>query len=422
MEAGRISLLRAKHAVAIAIGITLLLASAKAVVGLAAGSSVLAADAVNSAGDLLAIGSTFFGLLLCLKKPTRKFPYGFYRAESLAALLTSGIIVYVGAVLLVEGFRRLEGVPSLAHPVMALTTAAISAAVSLMLSIWMKRIGRETGSQSLLAIGDDARVDMVIASAVVVTLAAVTYGVRYIEGVVTILISIAVLWTGLKNARQVVLSLMDAAVDPELERDIIAMLEEMPGVRALEKLRARRSGPFYFVDGHVNVAGSMDVSRSHKLTHSAERAIRERHPQVEAVVLHVEPYKVGSKHILVPVEEPVGPSTSVSAHFGRAPCFLFAEVEGDKVKSTAVEVNPFQQKEVRAGMAVISRFVKEKHLDAVLVRNIGQIAYHALHDNYVEIFRTDAEAAPEALKLYAAGELSFLSEPTHSSEEKLGSE
>lgn len=410
---------RARRTAAIAAGITTLLIAVKSLVGAIAGSAALLADAVHSGSDLLAIITSWFGLHIASREPTKRFPYGFYRAETFAALVASGIILYLGGTLLWQGIKKLTIVPSLSHPAMAISTAIVAAGVALALSSWEKRVSRETGSQSLKATADETRLDAGTSMLVFAALLAAHSGLPVFEGVVTILISGLVLWAGLKNARSSVLSLMDASVDPDLEREIADVLSEMPEVNCVERLRARRSGPFYFVEGHVHVAGCMDVTRSHALTHEAQRAIRERRPEVEGVILHVEPRKEKVRRVVLPVKNAEGVSAALETHFGRAKWFLIATIEGDRMVSHTIEKNPFQTKEVRAGLAAINWLVKEKEINAAVVREIGEISYHTLRDNYVEVFRAPGGVARDALHGYDAGDLSYLSAPTHSSEIKV---
>jgi len=409
---------RARRTAAAAGGFILLLITAKAVVGTISGSAALLADALHSTTDLLAVLTSWFGLRIASRKPTERFPYGFYRAETFAALAASGIILYLGGTLLWRGIGNLSAVPRLTHSGAAIATALLSAGAAFALSTWEKRISRETGSQSLSVTADDTRLDALTSLGVFAALVAAHFKLPVFEGAATILISALVLWVGIKNARLSVLSLMDASVDPALERDIAEVLSEVPDVQYVEKVRARRSGPFYFVEGHIHVIGSMDVTRSHALTHEAQRAIRERKPQVEDVILHVEPQKEKIQRVILPITERGGLSAVVERHFRRAPWFLIANFERSLLLNHSIERNPFQTQAIRAGIAAISRFVKEKKITAAIVREIDEIAYHALRDNYVDVFLAPNGSVQDALQAYVAGHLQRLPEPTDSSEHK----
>jgi cation diffusion facilitator family transporter len=66
-----------------------LLTLVEAVVGFLSGATILIADALHNAVDSITNFASFFGLKISQRKPTEKFPYGYYKAENLAALFVS---------------------------------------------------------------------------------------------------------------------------------------------------------------------------------------------------------------------------------------------------------------------------------------------------------------------------------------------
>lgn len=408
-------LARARNAAAIASAVTVVLMFMKGIAGMMAGSSALMADAVHSFGDLLGLGTSWFGLALASRKPTSRFPYGFYRAETLAALVCSLIIIGLGTLLLIEGALKIWDGSSLSHPTLAIGAAAVSMLTSTVLSIWERRVSKATRSQSLRAVADESRMDAISSIIVLVALIATWYEIPYIEGSVTLLIASAVIAVGAKNVWSSVLALMDASLDPELEREASEILSKLAGIKKVEKLRARRSGPFYFLDCHVHVSSSMDVFHSHALVHEAEEIVRIQRPEVESVILHVEPYQNTVRRVLVPIEETESLDGAISRHFGRARCFIIATIIGKTVTDIAVAKNTFAQQKVRAGLAVINEFVRRHQLDAVLVTEIGEIAFHSLRSSFVDVLHTTQATAREAIEAYVRERLSHLSHPTHSS-------
>jgi len=74
----------------------------KGITGWYTGSVALMADAVNSFSDIFASLAVYFGLKLSQKKATKQFPYGYYKAETLASLLVSVLIVVAGIEIFIE--------------------------------------------------------------------------------------------------------------------------------------------------------------------------------------------------------------------------------------------------------------------------------------------------------------------------------
>lgn len=394
-----------------------LMSAAKIVVGKKMGSSALLADGIHSATDLIALGTSWIGLRIAERPPTQKFPYGFYRAETLAALFVSLLIMVMAAGIAVEGIQRFQGIGHLEDIFLGIVTAFISLAVVSFFFFWGKRVARETGSQSLAVSAEEMRVDMFSTILVVVTLFAARFQVPRIEGITTLIIAALILWVGGKNFWMALMSLMDATVDSELEQEVRRILEKMTGVKWVEKLRARKAGPFFFLDGHVHVAPSMDVSRTHFLSHEAQEKIRRQRPEVESVLLHIEPYVGTTRRVIIPVEGPNGLREPVCRQFSRAPFFLAVTLEKGEEKDSWVMENPFYKNKVHTGLAVFHELIEEKQIDVILVREIGEITYHMLRDHGLETFLISEDvSAGEALALYRKQELTVLHEPTRSSQ------
>lgn len=413
------NLTRARRVAFIAALVTMAMAAGKYGVGVLVGSRALQADALHSGIDMIALGTSWFGLYIAGRKATERFPYGFYRAETLAALLGSGLIIFLGVRFAIESVQRLGAPPVAQFTGAGLAVAGISVFVALGLYLWEKRTSLATGSQSLGATAEEVRLDMGTSIAVFVALICSRYSIPYVEGIVTLLISGLVLYAGFGNLWSAVLSLMDASVDPELEREVAQIIADVPGVRGVEKIHSRRSGPFYFVEGHVDVRPQMDVERSHALAHRAAETVREKRPRIEGVVLHIEPYRGQVQRALVPVESGEGLDAPLCPHFGRAPFFVLARLRDGAIEDVEVEENEFQDRQLRAGLAVIREFVESRDLDVVLVREVGEIAFHGLRDSAVGIYRAPEGTAREALEAYARSEVRLLPEPTHSSDRKI---
>ena len=90
--------------------LTVGLAVGKGLIGQLRGSPALTADAVHSFADTLAIFASWVGLKLAERPPTKRFPFGLYRAETMAALLVSSLLLLAGGHLLIESTQSLLAV------------------------------------------------------------------------------------------------------------------------------------------------------------------------------------------------------------------------------------------------------------------------------------------------------------------------
>jgi len=395
---------------------TVALVVAKGTVGTLRGSPALTADAVHSAADALAIFASWLGLRLADRPPTKRFPFGLYRAETLASLVVSAIILVAGVEMFVEsglGLVRAEG-PA-ARSVEVLAVALLSAVLSLGISVWEKRVGERLGSQSLLANADESRADILTSLAVFVGTAATYAGMARVELVVAAGISLLIIWLGLKNGRLALYALLDASLDPALEAQTKMVAAAVPGVKRVEQIRLRRAGPFLFGIAHIEVHKTTDVARGHELAHRVISEVRADLPQIEMLTVHLEPFQPAERSVMVPAEGP-GLDAQVSPHFARAQCFQFATVSADGIQPGECVDNVFKGRKARAGLAVVKDALEERAVDAVVTREIGEIAFHTLRDGYVEVHASPACTVREALDQLAQRTLPAMGEPTHPSE------
>ena len=114
----------------------------KGIVGFLSGSVVLVADALHNLTDLTIDIASWFGLKIAQRKPDEKFPYGYYKVESLTTLFVSLFILYAACELLIEGYSRLFIVSEIDVPFLAMLVALISSLVSISISKYLKNTGK----------------------------------------------------------------------------------------------------------------------------------------------------------------------------------------------------------------------------------------------------------------------------------------
>jgi len=416
LERIRTQLSSGRRVAALATVITGLLALAKGVVGLLRGSPALTADAVHSLADTLAIFASWIGLKLAERPATERFPFGFYRAETLAALLVSVLILVAGVNLSIESIRGLFAEASdLHHSVDVLIVALLSAIISSGIYIWEKRAGTRLGSQSLLANADESRVDILTSMVVFLGAGASYLGIAKVEMIVAAVISVFIVWLGFKHGRVALYSLLDASLDPDLERRVIEKAGEVPGVMRVAEVQLRRAGLFWFGIARIQLRRSVDITRGHDIAHQVVRAVREAIPRIESLTVHLEPFLPEELRVLVPVDGDSAGACS-SDHFGRASFFALASLSGENVRNLEFIENAARDKPARAGLAAIKHIFLKNRVDVVITREIGEIAYHALRNYYVEVYGAPEASLQEVLRQFAGGTLTPLPGPTHASE------
>ena len=387
------------------------LAAAKIIIGLLSGSLVLTSDAIHSGSDLLSIASSWFGLKIAQKKANRRFPYGYYKAENLATLVISFLISYAFWEMLNQGYASLFSFSLIKMPFLALGISLIDALVLFFFGSYEIKIGKQIGAQSLAAMGEENRTHIFSSMAVFVGTLSAYYQIPYIEGIITIGISFLILKIGLSAMKDSVLALMDVSPSQEVEKKIAKAIESIPGVEEFFDLRLRKSGPFIFGETKVGIRRFLDVERAHEIADNIEREIKKKVAQVDSFTVHIEPFKSNFHHLVIPVGDKKGFGALLSNHFGRAPYFLFVNLKGKEIKGYYFIKNLYKSKSIRAGLAVSKLIAKQKS-EILITKEIGEISFHALRDNLIDVYWTGGKTAKEVIDQFIKGKLNKLKKAT----------
>ncbi|RUM34795.1 MAG: cation diffusion facilitator family transporter, partial [Desulfobulbus sp.] len=131
-EQSKQNLLSARKRAAVSIALNIALTAGKGIAGVASSSTALIGDAIHSATDVFASIAAFVGLWVAGREHP-SFPYGLYKAETVATLITS-IAVIVAAYEI--GRQAFFGTNRLPDTAIALPVAAVSLIVALCFGLY----------------------------------------------------------------------------------------------------------------------------------------------------------------------------------------------------------------------------------------------------------------------------------------------
>jgi len=391
----------------------LLLALVEAVIGFLSGAVILIADALHNVTDSLTNFASWFGLKISQKRPTEKFPYGYYKAESLATLLVSGLILYAAFELLLEGYSKIFILSEISMPFQAMCMALVSLIVSYLMAKYMKKVGKEINSQLLIA-NSQERATHVFSSIIIFAAILLTfYRIPYVEGIITIGFSLLIFKTGIFIVKDSIFALMDVSPSKDIENEVKKIISSIAGVEDFKNLRLRKSGPFVFGEVTVKIRKHINVKRAHEIADSIENKIKREVGEIDSFTIHIEPYESEELKLAIPVETNKGLDSEVSEHFGRANYFIFVTVskKEEKIKSFYVRNNPYKKKSDKAGYFAANFVVKEK-IDILITKEIGGISFHTLRDNLVDIYKAKGKNVKEVVNNFIKDKLELLTEPT----------
>jgi cation diffusion facilitator family transporter len=263
-------------------------AAAQLIVFVISGSVALLGDALHNLADSLTAVPLGLAFLVGRRPPSRRYVYGYGRAEDLAGL---AVVTAIAASSVAAGY---ESVNRLLHPqhVQVLGAVVAAAVLGFLGNEWVARyrivVGRRIGSASLVADGLHARTDGMTSLAVLAGAAGVAAGFHRADAIAGLVITVAIVFVGRDAARDVFRRLMDA-VEPELVERCVSVLGGVPGVDGVGDLRLRWIGHALWAEAEVVVNGELTVSQGHRIAERARHALLHEVPRLTSALVHVDP-------------------------------------------------------------------------------------------------------------------------------------
>lgn len=247
----------------------LFLAAFKAAIGALTNSIAITLDAVNNLSDVLSSIITIIGTRIASRKPDKKHPLGHGRVEYLSAGLIAIIVLYAGITSLVESVKKILNPSEPEYTNIALIIVAVAVVVKLVLGSYVKSKGKKLNSDSLVASGEDARLDAVIsASTVVAALIYIFWGVS-LESYLAALISLVIIKAGYEMISETLSEIIGERIDKDVIDELKQTIMEFDDVYGVYDVVLHNYGPDTLIGSlHIEVldtytAGQLDELERH---------------------------------------------------------------------------------------------------------------------------------------------------------------
>jgi cation diffusion facilitator family transporter len=295
------------------------------------GSVALLADTVHNIGDTLNSIPLLIAFYLARRAATRRFTYGFGRAEDVAGIFIVLSIAVSAGVVFWESFQKLLN----PQPMQNILWVALAAVVGFLgneaVALLQIRTGRKIGSEAMIADGLHARIDGLTSLAVLLAAGGTLIGLPILDPIIGLLIGVAILFITRDATIRMWYRLMDA-VDPGLVSRIEHYASDVEGVQQVAGLRVRWVGHQLFAEMTIVVNEALTLVESHQIAEQVQTVLRQAVPHLSEIVIHVDPAyqyetvdieaKIAASGILPPRYENAVPS---AAPMGAAALKLDAE-------------------------------------------------------------------------------------------------
>ncbi len=276
----------------IAVGSNAGLAVLKISVGLIAGSLAVVGDGIDSAGDIVTSLITLFTARIISKPPNLKFPYGYRKADAVAAKALSFIIFFAGAQLAISTVQKIfDGGGTVVPDPMAIYVIILSVLAKLGLTNYLLKTGRKIESPMLIANGKNMRNDVVISISVLIGLVTtIFFQMPVIDSIFALLISIWIMKSGFDIFMETNVELMDGVTDQSVYNKIFETVSQVGGASNPHRLRVRKLANMYVIEIDIEVDPGLKIGEAHDIAKKLENCLKSRLGNVYDVMVHVEPH------------------------------------------------------------------------------------------------------------------------------------
>jgi cation diffusion facilitator family transporter len=402
-----------------------LLVALKLGVGLATASLGLISAGIESSGDVIAATLTFFAVRLGGRPADPEHPYGHRRAENLAALGESAILLTGALLVSIEALGHLLGGVG-APGIHWYQFAVLAVALIVDLSRTLVSLGaaRRYGSSALRSNSLHFAADMAGSLAVLVGLLAVRAGFAQGDSIAALLVAMIIFAAAARLIAENANVLMDrtpAEAREAAERAIADLGSEIE----LSRLRLRESAGRYFADVVVSVPPGQAVVEGHQAADRIEAALHDALPGSD-VVVHVEPRRRGldlrERVLAIALAEPLvreAHDITIFEHDGALSVSLHLKFPADLDLQAAHEIAERVEQEICARRGVVEVQTHLEPLERTLAaRPTNRSAERNLRHQIERIVLARTGAKPQSVRLLTtgAGRVLFITLGVHSGE------
>lgn len=278
---------KAESGAKISIATYLILSTIKLIIGILFNSTALIADGINNSTDVISSICVLIGLKISRKPADEDHKYGHLRAELIASLIASFIMLYAGLQVVIFASKKLLfneiNIPS--YP--AVITSLISFFVMTGVFIFNYNLSKKISSKSLKAAALDNLSDALVSLGTLFGIIGTTLGFVQADSIVAIIVGIIIIITAINIFKEATHILTDGINKKDLET-IKNIVQNIDGVCFVKDVKGRSHSFIYFIDVTVTVNPNLNVIKSHNITVKIEKEIQKNFYACETLV-HLEP-------------------------------------------------------------------------------------------------------------------------------------
>lgn len=254
------------------------------------GSVSVLASLADSMIDALASCVNFLAVRYALQPADEEHRFGHGKAESLAGLGQSLLIMGSAMYLMVQAVDRMMNPQPLEQIDVAVGVMAFSIVATFCLVMYQRWVISQTHSVAIKADSLHYVSDLLTNLGIVIALILSQFGWSQVDPLLAIAIAIYIFYTAIMIWNESIQHLLDRELPEEEQQKIQGIALSHVEVLGVHELRTRQSGRVKIVQLHLELDGNMPLWQAHDICDEVEREIKDEFPSAD-VLLHQDPFR-----------------------------------------------------------------------------------------------------------------------------------
>ena len=267
--------------------INLILFAFKLAAGLFVNSIALITDAVHSLSDMLSSIAVIWGFKISGQPPDKEHPFGHGRMEHVTTLIIAILLIITGFEFARVAFGRVTH----ADPVVFNLPVIIIVSITIVFKEWLSKFARELGRRiDSKALEGDAlhhKADVITSVMVILVLFSEKIHFRQFDGVVGILISVYIMYSGWKMLQDVITPLLGESATYEELAEIKKIAKSVKGIKGTHDIMMHKYGSMKVISLHVEIPEEFPFMEAHNLIEEIEENINVKMGAITTI--HLDP-------------------------------------------------------------------------------------------------------------------------------------
>ena len=277
----------------ISIILNCLLTLIKFISGVISKSSAMISDSVHSLSDVLSTFVVIIGVKISNKKADIDHPYGHERIECVSAIILSGMLFIIGALIGINGIKNVTNSSNLVMPgVLALIASIISIISKEAMYQYTIRVSKKINSAALKADAWHHRSDALSSIGSFIGILGSRLGFKIFDPLASVIISLCIIKVSIDIFKDAIDKMVDKSCDKEVIDKVISVIEKNESVKNIDDIKTRQFGNKAYVDVEISVDENLLLKDAHKVAEEIHDSVENEINIVKHCMVHVNPYEL----------------------------------------------------------------------------------------------------------------------------------